>query len=162
MESSERRKRTCCLTGHRDLPADKTEEIVMRTANAIRKLITDKGVCFFGVGGAVGYDTLAAKVLFQMKELEFPGIKVILVYPFEGFTSRWTPQQRAVYDSMLPGYAKKVCVSETAGKEAYLARDRRLVDGSAHCIAYCTRDYGGTAYTVGYAKEQGLKIHYIN
>ena len=161
MAASELRKKTCCFTGHRDLPAHKTQEIAVQIANMIRRLIIEKGVRFFGVGGAIGYDTLAAGVLFQLKESEFPNIRVILVYPFEGFTSRWTPYQKAAYDSLFSQYDKKVCVSGTAGKEAYLARDRRLVDGSAYCIAYCTRSYGGTAYTLRYAREQGLEIYCI-
>jgi len=62
---------------------------------------------------------------------------------------------------MLPKYDKVVCVSNTANRGAYLARDRHLVDGSAYCITYCTRNSGGTAYTVRYAKERGLKIRNI-
>lgn len=161
MDASELRKKTCCFTGHRDLPADKTVEITLRTAYMIRKLIIEKDVRFFGVGGAIGYDTLVAEVLFQMKASEFPHIKVILVYPFDGFTSRWTPPQQAVYERMLPQYDKVVPVCEIAGRDAYLTRDRYLVDGSAYCVAYCTRERGGTAYTVSYAKEQGLEIYYI-
>ena len=73
-------RKTCCFTGHRNLPVSKTPEIEERTAIEIRRLIVDEGVLFFRVGGAVGYDTLAAKVLFQIRENEFPHIKVILVY----------------------------------------------------------------------------------
>ena len=62
---------------------------------------------------------------------------------------------------MLPKYDKVVCVSSAANRGAYLARDRHLVDGAAYCITYCTRNSGGTAYTVRYAKERGLKIRNI-
>lgn len=156
------RDRTCCFTGHRNLPIDKTQEIEEQTAHEIRRLIVEHGVCFFGVGGAIGYDTLAARVLFQLKENEFPNIKVILVYPFEGFTDRWTPEQKAEYKKLLPKYDKKVCVCNKQNREAYLTRDRHLVDGSAYCITYCIRDYGGTAYTVRYARNKGLKIRNIS
>ena len=81
------REMTCCFTGHRELPIGKAREIAKRTANEIRRLVVNNGVRFFGVGGAIGYDTLAAKVLFQLREKEFPYIKVILVYPFDGFTN---------------------------------------------------------------------------
>lgn len=162
MKAVELRKKTCCFTGHRDIPIGKTQELVERTANEIRKLIVNHGVRFFGVGGAIGYDTLAAKVLFRLRETEFPNIKVILVYPFDGFTDRWSPEQKADHKRLLPKYDKVVCVCDRSSREAYLARDRHLVDGSAYCIAYCTHDYGGTAYTLRYARQQGLEVYNIN
>ena len=161
MMADELRKKTCCFTGHRDIPIDRTREVEERTANEVRSLIRSYGVCFFGVGGAIGYDTLAAKVLFRLKEKEFPNIKVILVYPFDGFTSRWTPKEKATYVQLLPQYDKVVCVSAQAGKEAYFARNRHLVDGSAYCITYCTDHCSGTAYTIRYARQRGLEIRNI-
>ena len=162
MKAAELRKKTCCFTGHRDIPMGQTQEIAERTANEVRKLIVNHGVRFFGVGGAIGYDMLAARVLFGLKETEFPNIKVILVYPFDGFTSRWPPEQKADHERLLPKYDKVVCVCNCPSKEAYLIRDRHLVDSSAYCITYCTRSYGGTAYTVRYARQQGLEIRNID
>ena len=107
------------------------------------------------------YDTLAAKVLFQLREREYPHIKIILVYPFKGFTNRWTAVQQAEYERLLPQYNKVVCVSDRASREAYLARDRHLVDNSAYCISYCTRESGGTAYTVRYAKRRGVEVRNV-
>lgn len=161
MTAAQFRQMTCCFTGHRDLPSEKKREIAERTAAAIRALITDRGVRYFGVGGAVGYDTLAAEVLFKLKETEYPHIKVILVYPFEEFTDRWTAEQQAAYERLLPKYDKVVCACSRPSREAYLARDRHLVNGSAYCIAYCTRNTGGTAYTVRYAHQQGATVQNI-
>ena len=62
MKAADLRKRTCCFTGHRDIPTGRTPEIAERTANEVRKLIANHGVRFFGVGGATGFDTLAAEV----------------------------------------------------------------------------------------------------
>lgn len=152
------RQRTCCFTGHREIREKDLPDILERTEQVIRRLI-EKGVAFFGVGGAIGYDTEAAKLLFRLRATEYPHIKVILVYPFEGFTSRWSDAQRAEYARLLPKYDKAVCVAQRASREAYLARDRHLVDGSAYCIAYCTRNSGGTAYTVRYARQQGVTVY---
>lgn len=52
-------------------------------------------------------------------------------------------------------YGKCVCVASVASREAYLAKARHLVDNSAHCITYCTKNTGGTAYTVQYAVRKG-------
>ena len=152
------RQRTCCFTGHREIREEDLPAILKRTEQVVRRLI-EHGIVFFGVGGAIGYDTEVAKLLFRLRVTDYPQIKVILVYPFEGFTSRWSGEQRAEYARLLPQYDKTVCVAQRASREAYLERDRHLVDGSAHCIAYCTRNSGGTAYTVRYAHQQGVTVY---
>ena len=40
-------------------------------------------------------------------------------------------------------------------------RNRHLVDFSSYCICYQTKETGGTAYTVNYAKENGLIIYNV-
>ena len=152
------RQRTCCFTGHREIREEDLPAILKRTEQVVRRLI-EQGVVFFGVGGAVGYDTEAAKLLCRLRATDYPHIKVILVYPFEGFTDRWSDAQRAEYARLLPRYDKTVCVAQRASREAYLERDRHLVDSSAYCIAYCTRNSGGTAYTVRYAHQQGVPVY---
>lgn len=37
-------------------------------------------------------------------------------------------------------------------------RNRHLVDNSSVCICYQTKETGGTAYTVEYARKHGLRI----
>ena len=161
MGDAELRQKTCCFTGHRRLPPGCIEKIRERTARTIRELICSEGVRYFGVGGALGFDTLAAEVLFQLREEEFPGIRVILVYPFEGFTDCWPESQREAYRCRLSLYDKRVCVSGQAGRWTYLARNRHLVDHSAFCIAYCVQQRGGTVYTLDYAQRQGLSVRNI-
>ena len=155
------REQTCCFSGHRIIPPHEYDVVSARTEIKIRDLIVNNGVRFFGVGGAIGYDTLAAKILFRLRATDYTNLKVILVYPFEGFTGRWSDAQQAEYARLLPQYDKAVCVAQRASREAYLARDRHLVDGSAYCIAYCNRDSGGTAYTLRYAEHCELDIYNV-
>ena len=155
------REQTCCFTGHRIIPAHDIDIVTARTEIQIRELILHNGVRFFGVGGAIGYDTLAARILFRLRSTDFPQIRVILVYPFESFTSRWSDEQRTEYARLLPQYDKAVCMAQRASREAYLTRDRHLVNGSAYCIAYWTRNSGGTAYTLRYAKQHGVEIYNV-
>lgn len=151
------KKMTCCFSGHRDIPPSEKQQIILKSRKYIRDLVNN-GVKYFGVGGALGYDTLAAQILFQLRSEELHHIKIILVYPFDGFTNRWTQEQQAVYAELLSQYDKIVCVADRPGKEAYLQRNRHLVNFSSYCVAYCTRSYGGTAYTLNYAKSQGVSV----
>lgn len=154
----DKRKQTCCFTGHRVILSDHRDLITVRTELLIRELILKNGVRYFGVGGALGFDTLAANILFRLRDNEFPQIRVILVYPFEGYTNRWTAEQQTTHALTLPKYNKRVCVARKGSREAFLARNRHLVDNSAYCISYQTHNTGGTAYTVNYALHKGLKV----
>lgn len=161
MTQLELKEKTCCFTGHRILPPQEVRKIAADTAKKAVSLIAEKGVRFFGVGGAIGYDSLAAEVLFKLRETRFPEIKIILVCPFPGMTDRWTIEQRTRYDYLFPQYDKVVYLAYKASREAYLARNRHLVDWSSYCICYCSKGCGGTAYTIYYAREHGLEIHNI-
>ena len=147
---------TCCFTGHRNLPIHQEEEIWQRVCTRLYPLL-ERGVRYFGVGGALGFDTLVAEKLLDLRKT-YPQIRVILVQPFQGYQSRWTPAQQVRAAAVENRADKVVICCRTPSREAFLARDRHLVDGSAYCIGYCTRSTGGTAYTLRYAQKQGLQV----
>ena len=62
-----REEQTCCLTGHRVIPPGEERKILTRTRYILLKLIREKNVRYFGVGGAVGFDMLAAEYLLHLK-----------------------------------------------------------------------------------------------
>ena len=74
---SDKRTETCCCTGHRDIPYG-LETPLKSVLKEQVGLLLSKGVIYYGVGGAVGFDTLAAEALFELRT-EYPQIKVILV-----------------------------------------------------------------------------------
>lgn len=150
---------TCCFTGHRSLPACDAAKIRTAVRAAVREL-AERGVTHYRVGGALGFDTLAAAVLFDLLP-DYPWLHISLYYPFDGFYSRWPAEDIAVYQALLPLYHEVVRVCDhppARAADAYLKRDRALVDGAGHVIAYCTRNTGGTAYTLRYAARQGCVI----
>ena len=153
------REETCCFTGHRKIKDKDFDMVMARTMGKVRELIVKYGYRYFRVGGSIGYDMFAAEILFLMRDLEFPHIQVILDYPFDGFTDGWDEEQKNEYAKLLPQYDKIVCVSPSVGREAYLARDRHLIDNSSFCISYCTRRTGGTAYTIRYAETNHIPVY---
>lgn len=152
------KEQICCLTGHRLLPQDRLEEITEALKQTVEKLIVG-GVRCFRVGGAVGFDTLAAQVLFELRE-RYPEIQVVLYYPFDGFTDGWSAEQVEVYQCLLPRYDDVICVCRRSKRPAYayLKRDRCMVEGAEYVIAYCMKKTGGTAYTVRYAEKCGCEV----
>lgn len=57
-------ERTCCFTGHRDLPSVCREEIAEKLEETITRLVRD-GIQFYKTGGALGFDTLAAQTVLR-------------------------------------------------------------------------------------------------
>ena len=49
-------------------------------------------------------------------------------------------------------------ISEEYTRDCMFKRNRHLVDNSSVCVAYLTESRGGTAYTVGYAREKCVRV----
>ena len=150
------RERTCCFTGHRDLPTKEQKEIAARLEQIITSLI-DRGIRFFGAGGARGFDTLAAQTVLKLKS-NYPNIKLILVLPCLTQTQGWRPNDISEYERIKAQADKVVYTSQEYTKGCMHKRNRHLVDHSSVCVCYLTKQNGGTAYTVDYAKKHGLGI----
>ena len=90
------REQTCCFTGHRELPVWGQKQLAAKLEATITGLI-DRGIIFYGAGGARGFDTLAAQTVLKLKP-NYPGIKLILVLPCLTQTRRWRPEDIAEYE----------------------------------------------------------------
>ena len=150
------REITCCFTGHRKIPPDKRAEIANRLERIIAALY-QKGVRFYGAGGALGFDCLAAQTVLRLRE-SCPGMKLILVLPCLTQTRGWRPGDVTEYERIKAQADKVVYTAQQYTRGCMHKRNRHLVDNSGVCVCYLTKDSGGTAYTVNYAKKQGLNV----
>ena len=66
--------KTCCFSGHRIISNNDYGKVYNDTKKAVISLI-EKGVIYYGAGGALGFDTLAAQVVLDLKK-EYPQIKL--------------------------------------------------------------------------------------
>ena len=131
-------------------------EVALRLEKPLRTLI-QQGFVYFGAGGALGFDTLAAQTVLALKK-EFPDIRLILVLPCLAQTNGWPPDDVVVYNNIKQQADKVVYTSKEYDRQCMFKRNRHLVDNSHVCICYLTKSTGGTAYTVRYALDQGLRI----
>ncbi len=150
------REKTCCFTGHRNIPLLKRKAVVRSLKNELTTLI-DRGYQYFGAGGALGFDTIAAQTVLELKE-QFPHIKLILVLPCETQTRGWKEKDIAIYEEIKQQADKVVYTSKEYTRGCMHKRNRHLVDNSSICIAYLTEQSGGTAYTVDYARKNSLTV----
>lgn len=147
---------SCFFTGHRFIPYNQYAEIEQKLFDAIIDLIENKGVKYFYCGGALGFDTMSALAVISLREKY--DIKLILALPCKNQTAKWREDDILLYDRIFAQSDKVYFVSEAYTDGCMLKRNREMVDNCQYGIAYLTKNFGGTAYTVRYANEKGREI----
>ncbi|MBQ9150979.1 MAG: DUF1273 family protein [Clostridia bacterium] len=151
---------TVCFTGHRNIPyavASRLPDLL----DAVISELCERGATTFRAGGAMGFDTVAALKVLDLKE-KYPQIRLELILPCRNQTERWDEISRQTYHYILKRADSYRFLFDTYFDGCMLERDRRLVEGSDVCVAYCTRSQGGTAYTYTQAMRAGLELINLN
>ena len=146
----------CCFTGHRQLPLDRLDRLLELMNRAVR-IVYRRGVREFRAGGALGFDTLAALCVLDLKE-EYNDVRLTLYLPCKDQADRWSERDRMIYADILSRADRVIYTSERYHSGCMHARNRALVDGSDICIALCSEQTGGSAYTVQYASAKGVPV----
>lgn len=132
---------TACFTGHRKIPPMQVGTLTRRLKSTIIELI-DKGYKYFGAGGALGFDTLAAQTVLDLKS-DYPHIKLILVLPCITQADSWSVDDKAIYEKVKAAADKVVYTSQEYTRGCMHKRNRHLVDHSSACICYLTEKNRG-------------------
>ena len=150
------KNQTVCFTGHRKIPPEQVDALTRQLKSTLIQLISD-GYRYFGAGGALGYDTLAAQTVLELKT-QYPDVKLILVLPCLSQTRGWSARDIEIYEDIKNKADKVVYTSQEYTKGCMHKRNRHLVDNSSVCVCYLTESTGGTAYTVDYARRNKLTV----
>lgn len=150
------RDTACCFTGHRIIFGSDIEAVRRGLINAIDALYGAGIRCFIS-GGAIGFDIEAAEAVISARSGK-PDIRLIMALPCEGQDRPWTAAQRERYCGVLDAADEIIYVSRTYSPYCMQKRNRFMVDNSRVVLAYIQRPYGGTAYTVSYALDSGLRV----
>ena len=146
-----------CFTGHRNIPADEVEELRELLRKTIEIYIR-RDYKYFITGGAVGFDSMAAECISQLKKDGYE-IYHILALPCRDQTSKWNDLENLTFYKRMLGSADEVVyTSAMYSKGCMHERNRFMVDNSSVFIAYKTSEKGGTAYTYKYARKNGLEL----
>jgi len=150
------RSQTCCFTGHRRLPQDKIERIVLNLNREVENLIA-QGVTDFISGGALGFDQIAASLIIAKKEM---GQKIRLVFalPCKNQDEFWNDEEQRLYHDILAEADEVIYVSEEYTNGCMKKRNRYMVDRSDYCICSLLHPMSGTDQTVRYARQKGLMV----
>ncbi len=149
-------KLTVCFTGHRDIPEEHALKLPSVLYEVLEKLIA-QGAQDFYAGGAIGFDTLSALCVLDLKETH-PELKLHLILPCRNQTAYWDSASIKVYNYIQKHADTTEYISDKYYSGCMHERNRRLVDCSQICVAYLTGGNGGTAYTCNYAEKKGVRI----
>jgi hypothetical protein len=147
------------ITGHQSLN-DLSGWSVIR-AQLVRHL-EDVGQPLVGLSSlAIGSDQLfALEILNQNGSLK-------AIIPFPGYESKFDVAARPLFDDLVR-QAAAITVLDRVGtdEESYLAAGRFIVDNCEELVAiwdgHPAVGLGGTADVVGYARQAGRPVHWID
>ena len=150
------RSNTCCFTGHRTVPAEERSLVVERLVAHIRALYAE-GYRRFITGGAIGFDTVAARALLVLKR-EYADLYFTMMIPCADQDARWTDAQKAEYARHKAQADEVIVLSDRYFDGCMQARNAAMVKESSAVIAYLTRPRSGTGQTVRLAERSGARV----
>ncbi len=149
--------KNCAFTGHRkieDRHKDKIEDLLLRAVS----FAYTEGCRTFITGGALGFDTLAAREVIRFR-LSHPDVRLMIILPCRNQSESWLPSQISLYEYTLANADEVEFVTDEYTDGCMRQRNQRLADLCDMMIAYVTRPYSGAAQTVRMAAKNEKTIY---
>ncbi len=147
---------TCAFSGHRKIKSANIEGIKISLEREILYLY-NIGYRNFMTGGALGFDTLSAKVILDMKKSR-SDIRLILALPCFEQTNGWSIEDKFIHEMIKCDSDDYIYVSGHYKNTCMRKRNMYMVDHSSVLVCYQVYKRGGTVSTVKYAKEREIPI----
>lgn len=148
-------EKACCVTGHRDIPTDKTAYVEQELRKEIQSAIDD-GYRVFISGMADGADLLFVKIIIEYRE-KYNDIFLEAALPYPGWQKKG-----AGYNGLLSKCNGIRVHSPKYAPNCFLIRNRYMVNTCDRVIAvYDGREKGGTVNTMRYAHVLNRDIRMV-
>ena len=149
--------RICSFTGHRQIKKEHEEALPALLSRAIEYAYS-KGCRTFLTGGAIGFDTLAAREVIRFR-ISNPDARLVLVLPYVDQSRRWSDGQRNAYNHTLGCADEVIYISEEYTDGCIKKRNKKLAQDADILISYLSRTNSGSAQTVRMATGFGKEIY---
>ena len=147
---------TCCVTGHRDISAERMAYVEQQLRREVLGAI-EAGYTRFISGFAEGVDLMFAAIVTEQKE-NHPELFLEAAIPYAGRLKTRNKQFHALLQAC--NGIKVVCQEYTPS--CFMQRNRYMARESQRVIAvYDGRNHGGTLFTMRYAHTLGKEIRVI-
>ena len=135
------RKKTCCVTGHRNLPQREINYVKAALRREIDRAAADGYTCFIS-GFGEGVEQYFAEIVLEKKK-ETPALELIAVIPYRKRLDSLNEKGRTY--KMLEACSEVVVVQEEYHPSVYSRRSRYMAERSDRVIAvYDGQKKGGT------------------
>ena len=149
-------EKTCCVTGHRDIPEDRIAYVEQELRREVRAAIED-GYTRFISGFAEGTELLFAALVAEEMEHR-PELFLEAAIPYAGRMKTKNQQ----FHALLRACSGVKMVCEEYAPSCFMQRNRYMAGESQRVIAvYDGRDRGGTLFTMCYAHTLGKEVRVI-
>lgn len=150
--------KTCCVTGHRDIPAEQVEEVKRALRREIEKAIAD-GFTRFISGFAEGADQYFAEIVAQ-KRKENEALRLEAAIPYRSRCLKLLKDECT--KRLLDACTDVTITSEAYAPNVFSIRNRYMVDCSDRVIAvYDGRATGGTLSAMRMARVRRKELREI-
>lgn len=147
---------SCAFSGHRKIEKSRVQSVIEHLARAI-KYAYDEGCRDFFCGGAVGFDTLAAREVLRFR-MSHPNVRLILYLPCLNQDAKWSEAQSDAYEYILSSADEVRYVSEEYTKTCMKERNQALADVADILIVYVGYSSSGSAQTARMGERAGKRV----
>ena len=152
------KKKTCCVTGHRDLPQKEINRVKAALKREVDAAVAD-GFTRFMSGFGEGVDQYFAEIVLEKKKTN-PELELVAVIPYQKRLDSLMEKGRTY--EMLEACAEVAVVQEEYHPSVYSRRSRYMAERSDRVIAvYDGREKGGTVRTIRFAHQMKKELREI-
>ncbi|MFR9543555.1 MAG: SLOG family protein [Rikenellaceae bacterium] len=160
------KEKTIAFTGNRSLTSPsglRGTQLERAICNKLYELLErehlENGITSFLYGAAIGYDSLAAMVVLELRS-KYPSISLVAVIPFEGQEAKFSSEQKHMYREILKQADRSIIISPNSfSNEAYHQRNDFLIANSSKMYGYHNgKPRSGTGSTMRKAGERGVEV----
>lgn len=149
-------EKTCCVTGHRDIPEDKRAYVEAELKKEVLSAIEDDYTRFIS-GFADGVDLIFAAIVAELKA---QGHSLFLEAAIPHANRMKNNNQ--LFQKLISACDDVKVLCGSYSRSCYFVRNRYMVDESSRAIAvYNGQESGGTFFTMQYARKQGRTLRII-
>ena len=130
--------------GHREV--QEPEKVRKWLYETVEGLIQEGADCFY-LGGYGQFDTMAADVVWELKQ-KYPQIRSVLVLPYLDRTYDMSGYDESIYPP-LENVPRRYAISK---------RNEYMVDNADVVIAYVLYSFGGAERTLKYAERKQMRV----
>lgn len=148
---------TCSFSGHRTVKPSHRAALPALLERAI-EYAYGRGCRTFFTGGALGFDTYAARavILFRIRH---PQVKLVLLLPCQDQDARWSPGQRDAYRYVLSCADEVRYIAQDYTSACMRERNFSLAAAGDILICYVGREGSGSSQTRRMAQKMGKEVY---